>query len=50
LFTNFDALLEEVKKNPVSEKEFLSAYEEYRNEHPFLNFDPEALKDFYLDL
>jgi hypothetical protein len=45
-----DALLEEIKSNPKSGEEFIVEYGLYREKNPLLNFAPEVLEEFFLNI
>lgn len=49
MFTNFDALKQEVKNNPKDLDEFFLEYMEHRIAHPLINVDGAVLKDFFIE-
>lgn len=49
MFTNFDALKQEVRNNPKDLDEFFLEYMEHRIAHPLINVDGAVLKDFFIE-
>ena len=49
MFTNFDALKQEIRNNPKDLDEFFLEYMEHRIANPLINIDGAVLKNFFIE-